>query len=141
MQRFGEKLRALRQHSGMTLHDVATALGYSAHTHISVLEHGKKQPTAALVLKVAQLFGVTTDQLLRDDLELGAMLPEIAAQQSVQFVTVNGRRLVVISADDWEALLEWLEAIEDSAVAREAFAQLKTAQRWSFGQLRRDPLN
>jgi transcriptional regulator with XRE-family HTH domain len=54
----------------MTLQEVATALGYGAHVHISVLEGGKKQPTAALVLKVAQLFGVTTDQLLRDDLEI-----------------------------------------------------------------------
>ena len=70
MQRFGEKLRALRKRHGMTLQEVAAALGYSAHAHISVLENGKKQPTAAVVLKVAQLFGVTTDQLLRDDLEL-----------------------------------------------------------------------
>ena len=70
MQRFGEKLRTLRKRHGMTLHEVATALGYSAHTHISVLENGKKQPTAEVVLKVAQLFGVTTDQLLRDDLEV-----------------------------------------------------------------------
>jgi transcriptional regulator with XRE-family HTH domain len=70
MQRFGEKLRTLRKRQGMTLHELALALGYSAHTHISVLENGKKQPTAALVLKVAQLFEVTTDQLLRDDLEV-----------------------------------------------------------------------
>ena len=54
----------------MTLQEVATALGYTAHVHISVLEHGKKQPTAALVLKVARLFDVTTDQLLKDELEV-----------------------------------------------------------------------
>jgi transcriptional regulator with XRE-family HTH domain len=70
MQRFGEKLRTLRKRQGMTLEEVASLLGYSAHAHISVLENGKKQPTAALVLKVARLFGVTTDQLLRDDLEV-----------------------------------------------------------------------
>ena len=76
MQRFGEKLRTLRKRHGMTLQEVATALGYSAHVHISVLEHGKKQPTAALVLKIARLFNVTTDQLLKDELELDeASLP------------------------------------------------------------------
>lgn len=70
MERFGEKLRALRKRHGMTLNELATALGYSAHVHISVLEHGKKQPTAALVLKIARLFNVTTDQLMKDELEL-----------------------------------------------------------------------
>jgi transcriptional regulator with XRE-family HTH domain len=49
---------------------MAIALGYNAHPHISMLENGKKQPTAALVLKVARLFSVTTDQLLKDELEV-----------------------------------------------------------------------
>lgn len=70
MRRFGEKLRTLRKRRGMTLQEVATELGYSAHAHLSALENGKKQPTAILVVKVAQLFDVTTDQLLRDDLEV-----------------------------------------------------------------------
>lgn len=47
------------------------------------------------------------------------------ALQSVQFVTVKGKRLAVLSADDWEALIEWLETLEDVAIAKEAFAQLK----------------
>ena len=32
--------------------------------------------------------------------------------QSVQFVTVKGERLAVLSANDWEALMEWLETLE-----------------------------
>lgn len=70
VSRFGEKLKSLRTKSGMTLQEVATALGHSAHGYISELEAGKKQPTVALVLRVAELFGVTTDELLRDDIEL-----------------------------------------------------------------------
>jgi transcriptional regulator with XRE-family HTH domain len=70
MLRFGEKLRTLRKRRGMTLTEVASALGYNAHPHVSMLENGKKQPTAALVLKVARLFNVTTDQLLKDELEI-----------------------------------------------------------------------
>jgi hypothetical protein len=56
--------------------------------------------------------------------------------QPVQFVTVKGKRLAVLSADDWEALIEWLETLEDIAIAKEAFAQLKavdgdrTKARW-----------
>jgi hypothetical protein len=49
------------------------------------------------------------------------------ALQSVQFVTVAGKRLAVMSADDWETLIEWLETLEDVAIAKEAFAQLKAA--------------
>ena len=51
----------------------------------------------------------------------------IDALQSVQFVTVQGKRLAVISAEDWETLIEWLETLEDTAVAQQAFAQLKSA--------------
>ena len=69
--RFGEKLKVLRARNAMTLQQLAMALGHSAHGYISELEAGKKQPTVALVLRVAEFFGVTTDELLRDDIELG----------------------------------------------------------------------
>jgi len=67
---FGKKLRHLRIRDGLTLKELAQALGYSAHGHISELEAGKKVPTVVFVLRVADLFGVSTDVLIRDDLEL-----------------------------------------------------------------------
>jgi transcriptional regulator with XRE-family HTH domain len=39
-------------------------------SHIALVENGKRNPTAELILKVADLFNTTTDQLLRDELEL-----------------------------------------------------------------------
>ena len=51
----------------------------------------------------------------------------IEALQSVQYVTVKGKRLAVVDADDWEALIEWLETVEDTGIAREAYAELKAA--------------
>jgi transcriptional regulator with XRE-family HTH domain len=78
MQRFGEKLRALRRQRGMTIIDLATALGYTANSYISELERGKKKPTADFVFKVAKLFNVTTDQLLDDALDV----PGIAAEDA-----------------------------------------------------------
>jgi transcriptional regulator with XRE-family HTH domain len=44
-------------------------LGVS-HTHILRMEKGEKGPSANLVLKMSQLFNVSADRLLRDDLEL-----------------------------------------------------------------------
>lgn len=57
-------------HRGMTLKELAQALGYSAHGYISEIESGKKLPTVEFTLKVATFFKVTTDQLLRDDTEI-----------------------------------------------------------------------
>ena len=47
--------------------------------------------------------------------------------ESVQYVTVKGKRLAIVSADEWEAMIEWLETLEDVGLAKEAFAQLKAA--------------
>lgn len=68
--RFGEKLRALRTRRGLTLIQMAGQLGYKAHGHLSEIEAGKKAPTAGLVLKVARLFEVSADILLKDELEI-----------------------------------------------------------------------
>jgi hypothetical protein len=49
------------------------------------------------------------------------------ALQSVQFVTAGGKRLAVLSAEDWEAMIEWLETIEDLQIAQDAYEQLDAA--------------
>ena len=70
MKRFGEKLRMLRTHRGMTLKHLATSLGYKAHGHISEIESGKKSPTTGFALAVARQFGVSVDDLLKDSMEV-----------------------------------------------------------------------
>jgi len=49
----------------------------------------------------------------------------LEALQSVQYVTAKGKRLAVISIDDWEALIEWLETLEDAQIAKQAYEELK----------------
>ena len=51
----------------------------------------------------------------------------LEALQSVQYVTAKGKRFAVVSAEDWEALIEWLETLEDAQIARQAFAELNAA--------------
>jgi transcriptional regulator with XRE-family HTH domain len=72
MQRLGEKLHTLRTQKGITLKELASALGYSTHSYISEIEAGKKIPTVDFVLSIARFFSVTTDELLKDELELSA---------------------------------------------------------------------
>ncbi|MHC4176363.1 MAG: hypothetical protein ACYSWU_02585 [Planctomycetota bacterium] len=49
----------------------------------------------------------------------------LEALQSVQYVTVGRARFAVVSVNDWEALIEWLETLEDVQVAAETFSELK----------------
>lgn len=70
INRFGEKLRTLRTGQNLTLQGLAHLMGHTAHGYISELENGKKPPTVEFVLRLARLFNVTTDELLKDELEL-----------------------------------------------------------------------
>ena len=68
MKNFGTKLRILRERRGFTLRQLAELLGVH-YTHLNKIELGQKRPSTDLVLKVAQVFDVTTDQLMKDDVE------------------------------------------------------------------------
>ena len=69
MKRFGEKLRTLRQRQGYTLRETGERLGVD-HTFVSQLELNKRKPNAEMILKIADLFGVDLNILMRDELEL-----------------------------------------------------------------------
>lgn len=68
--RFGEKLKTLRTQHQISMKDLASQLGYASHGYISEIENSKKQPTVEFVLKVSYLFQVTTDELLKDEIDL-----------------------------------------------------------------------
>ena len=70
MQRFGKKLRILRQKNDVSLRELANQLGFSSHAHLGRIEIGEKKPSAELVLQIARFFDVSTDQLMKDELEI-----------------------------------------------------------------------
>ncbi len=69
MKKFGEKLRHLRKQRGLTLIQVGDMLEVN-NTFVSRMERGKVTPNAAMILKISHLFEITTDQLMKDELEL-----------------------------------------------------------------------
>lgn len=71
MHRFGEKLRALRMKHGMTVRELAHALGYTAHSHVGEVEMGRQKPSIDFALKVSRLFNVTMDQLCIPGVQAG----------------------------------------------------------------------
>jgi len=70
MQRFGEKLRTLRGRRGLTMRELADALGFRSHGYIGDLESGRKHPSLDLAVKIADFFDVSLDQLARDELDI-----------------------------------------------------------------------
>ena len=69
MNRFGEKLRTLRNRNGLTQKQIGDMLGVS-RVYIVQMEQGQKVPNAAMILKIADIFEVCIDTLMRDELEL-----------------------------------------------------------------------
>lgn len=59
MEKFGQKLRYLRKQRGYTLRELAPMLGIH-YSQLNNIEHGTRQPSADLVLKAAEIFGVST---------------------------------------------------------------------------------
>ncbi|MBV7336442.1 helix-turn-helix domain-containing protein [Chloroflexi bacterium TSY] len=71
MKRFGEKLYTPRRSNKLSQRQLGDMLGISG-SHIGSIERGEKLPNALMILKIADIFKVTIDQLMRDELEVGA---------------------------------------------------------------------
>lgn len=70
---FGQKLRYLRSKRNMLQTELAQQLHLARQGYVSNLETGRKEPSLELVVRVADLFEVSTDYLLRDTIAVGAL--------------------------------------------------------------------
>lgn len=78
MTPFGEKLRDLRAHRGVTQREMAVAIGVSA-AYLSALEHGRRGvPTWAMLQKIIGYFNV-----IWDDAEDLVRLAEVSRPRAV----------------------------------------------------------
>jgi len=69
MKRFGEKLRLLREHQGLSLKQLGDRLGVGKN-FVWEMEMGKKIPNIVMLTKICDEFGVSCDKLIRDELEI-----------------------------------------------------------------------
>jgi hypothetical protein len=51
----------------------------------------------------------------------------IEALQSVQYITVKNKRYALVEMQEWEALIEWLETVEDLQIFSQSEAELAAA--------------
>ncbi len=47
--------------------------------------------------------------------------------QSVEFLNLKGKQVAVLDVENWQALIEWLESLEDVQIAKQALKELKAA--------------
>ena len=48
--------------------------------------------------------------------------------QSVEFLNIKGKQVAVLDVETWQALIEWLETLEDLQIAKQALNELKAAR-------------
>jgi Predicted transcriptional regulators len=62
----GSKVKLLRSERNMTQPDLATELGVTVRT-VAYYENDERQPKKDIIMKLCELFGVSTDYLLSDN--------------------------------------------------------------------------
>lgn len=65
----GQRIKKLRENKGLEQLDLASMLGYKSQSTISKWESGTNLPTGKNMIKLAQIFGVTSDYILDGETE------------------------------------------------------------------------
>lgn len=65
---YARNLAYLRKKHGMTQQEISELLGYSGKQGYNAIETGKVKPTIDTLEKLADFFGVTMDQIVKQDL-------------------------------------------------------------------------
>lgn len=58
--------KSARSEAGLTLKEAADAIGVTAQA-VSLWENGKSNPTAENIVKMSEVYGCTTDKLLKGE--------------------------------------------------------------------------
>ena len=95
----GGRIALLRRHAGLSQRKLASALHVSAST-VGMYEQGRRTPPNVILLRMAELFGVTTDFLLRGE-AAGAdqgTLRGLLAEQSARYGIAECDAALLLSA-------------------------------------------
>ena len=64
------KLKAIRENLGLSQGEIATQIGVKDRASISGYERGEREPPLPVLLKYAQLVGISTDFIIDDEVKL-----------------------------------------------------------------------
>ena len=117
---FSNNLRYLRKKYDMSQEDLANKLGYRSFTTIQKWESGVSEPSVSMVKKIAELFGVTMDQITNDDLsdtenhyyldpEAAEIAQEVQQRPELKILFDTSRK---VSADDLELVINMIDRLK-----------------------------
>ncbi len=104
---FADKLIELRKKSGMSQEELAEKLGVSRQS-VSKWEGAQSTPDLNRILEISKIFDVSTDYLLKDEIEAGKEISEksisdetepplrrVSMEEANNFLNANGKRAVL----------------------------------------------
>lgn len=117
---FSNNLRYLRKKYDMSQEDLANKLGYKSFTTIQKWESGVSEPSVSMVKKIAELFGVTMDQITNDDLsdtenqyyldlEAAEIAQEVQSRPELKILFDATRK---VSADDLKFVVDMIDRMQ-----------------------------
>ena len=117
---FSNNLRYLRKKYYMSQEVLANKLGYKSFTTIQKWESGVSEPSVSMVKKIAELFGVTMDQITNDDLsdaenhyyldpEAAEIAQEVQQRPELKILFDASRK---VSAGDLELVINMIDRLK-----------------------------
>ena len=117
---FSNNLRYLRKKYDMSQEDLANKLGYKSFTTIQKWESGVSEPSVSMVKKIAELFGVTMDQITNDDLsdaenhyyldpEAAEIAQEVQQRPELKILFDTTRK---VSSDDLKFVVDMIDRMQ-----------------------------
>lgn len=101
-----DKIIELRKQAGMSQEELAEKMNVS-HQSVSKWEGAQSTPDLNRVLQLSEIFGVSTDTLLKDELDLAPVLPDVpdttepplrhvSMEEANAFLSVNSKAALLI---------------------------------------------
>jgi len=122
---YGKKIRALRQHTGITQAGLATKLGVST-SYLNLLENDRRPLTTDLLLKLARMFELDLRYFSDDDAHLVADVTEVFGDAVFEDHPLTGRdvaEFVANAPDVARAVVRLHQAYTHVRTSAEALAQ------------------
>lgn len=121
---FSNNLRYLRKKYDMSQEDLANKLGYKSFTTIQKWESGVAEPSVSMVKKIAELFGVTMNQITNDGLsdteknfyldpEAAEIAQEVQKRPQLKILFDASRK---VSSDDLEFVISMIDRLKKNEV-------------------------
>lgn len=122
---FSSNLRYLRKERGMSQDELADKLGYKSFTTIQKWESGVSEPSVSTLKVIANIFGVSMDQMINQNLSAPSSSPADPLQlteQEERLVAIcrslneEGRERLAEYGDDLVASGKYIKSCEDEVV-------------------------